>query len=61
MSPSPSRPNSYWIWFAGGIVWWGDALLALHYGHRAHGALAFLVAVIFLIAGWIWRRQATRP
>ncbi len=46
--------RTYWIWFAGAAVWWGDAALAVHYGHRGHALLALLVSALFFVAGMVW-------
>ncbi len=52
--------RSYWIWFVGATVWWVVAALYLYYGPVLHGWLAAVVAVLFLAAGMVYRRQALR-
>lgn len=44
-------PNLSFIWFVGAVVWWVDAAVALHYGHKPHALLALAVACVFLGAG----------
>lgn len=46
--------NLSFIWFVGSVVWWIDAAVALHYGHRPHALLALTVACIFFAAGVMW-------
>jgi hypothetical protein len=49
--------NFAWIWFAGFAVWVIDALISLHLRAPQHAQLAFLVAMVFLAAGFFYRRQ----
>ncbi len=52
--------RSYWIWFVGAVVWWVVAAIYLYYGPVLHGVLAVAVAIMFLAAGVVFRRQALR-
>ncbi|MBS1800541.1 MAG: hypothetical protein JSS95_12040 [Acidobacteria bacterium] len=49
--------NLAWIWFAGFAAWVVDGLISLHYHSMQHAQLAFLVAMVFLAAGFFYRRQ----
>jgi hypothetical protein len=49
--------NFAWIWFAGFAAWIVDGLISLHYRSLQHAQLAFLVAMVFLAAGFFYRRQ----
>lgn len=53
---SPMR-NFAWIWFLGFAAWLVDGLISLHYHSMQHAQLAFLVAMVFLAAGFFYRRQ----
>ncbi len=46
-----------WIWFAGAAAWLADGMVSvrLHSGPRAQ--LAFMVALVFLGAGFFYRSQ----
>lgn len=46
-----------WIWFAGALAWLVDGVVSvrLHSGPRAQ--LAFMVALVFLGAGFFYRSQ----
>jgi hypothetical protein len=45
--------NLSFIWYVGAVVWWIDAAVALHYGHKSHALLALAIACLFLAAGRI--------
>jgi hypothetical protein len=45
--------NLSFIWFVGAVVWWIDAAMALHYGHKSHALAALAVACVFFAAGRI--------
>jgi hypothetical protein len=49
--------NFAWIWFLGFAAWLVDGLISLHYHSMQHAQLAFLVAMVFLAAGFFYRRQ----
>jgi len=49
--------NFAWIWFAGFAVWIIDGLISLRLRAPQHAQLAFLVAMVFLAAGFFYRRQ----
>lgn len=46
-----------WIWFVGFAVWIVDAAISLRLRSMQHAQLAFLVAMVFLAAGFFYRRQ----
>jgi hypothetical protein len=58
-SPNPIA-KTYWIWFAGAVVWWISAALAVHYDHRLHALLSLAVSALFFIAGILWMRTPPR-
>jgi hypothetical protein len=49
-----------WIWFMGFAVWVGDGLVQIHYHATARAELAFMVALVFLAAGFFYRAQQKR-
>ncbi|MEG9434827.1 hypothetical protein JAO29_01345 [Edaphobacter sp. HDX4] len=49
--------NFAWIWFVGFAAWLVDGFISLHYRSMQHAQLAFLVAMVFLAAGFFYRRQ----
>ena len=49
--------NLAWIWFAGFAAWVFDGLVSLRYHSMQHAQLAFLVAMVFLVAAFFYRRQ----
>jgi hypothetical protein len=60
LAPAPSQFRSFWIWYLGSAVWILDAALALHYGRRTHALAAIAVALLFLVAGALWRSKSNR-
>ena len=46
-----------WIWFAGFAAWLVDGLVSLHYRAIQHAELAFMLAMLFLAAGFFYRQQ----
>jgi hypothetical protein len=52
--------RDYWIWYVGSGVWLLDAALAVHFERRAHALGAIGVALLFLLAGVVWRRNLHR-
>ncbi|WP_035353433.1 hypothetical protein [Edaphobacter aggregans] len=52
-----SMRNFAWIWFAGFAAWVVDGLISLRLHSMQHAQLAFLVAMVFLAAGFFYRRQ----
>ncbi len=56
---SPQLRN-YWLWYIGSGVWLLDAALALRSDRRTHAAAAVGVALLFLLAGAVWRRNSNR-
>ena len=46
-----------WIWFAGFAAWVIDGLVSLHFHSTQHAQLAFLVAMVFFVAGLFYRQQ----
>ena len=46
-----------WIWFAGFAAWVVDGLVGIHYHNWLHAQLAFIVAMVFLVAALFYRRQ----
>nr|ADC35789.1 hypothetical protein [uncultured bacterium 282] len=49
--------NVAWIWFAGFAAWVISGLISLRQHAMQHAQLAFLVAMVFLVAGLFYRRQ----
>jgi len=52
-----SMQKSAWIWFVGCAVWFLDGVEQLHVHAQAHAELAFMLAMLFLVAGFFYRRQ----
>ena len=48
-----------WIWFVGCAVWFGDGVAQLRVHAQAHAELAFMLALLFLVAGVFYRGQKT--
>jgi hypothetical protein len=46
-----------WIWFVGCAVWAGDGVVQLRVHARPHAQLAFMLAMLFLVAGLFYRLQ----
>jgi hypothetical protein len=49
--------NTAWLWFAGCIAWTIDGAISLRLHSIQHAQLAFMVALVFLAAGFFYRRQ----
>ena len=49
--------KSAWIWFVGCAVWFLDGVEQLHVHAQAHAELAFILAMLFLVAGFFYRNQ----
>jgi hypothetical protein len=47
-----------WIWFVGCVAWSVDGVVQMHYRSQAHAKLAFMVALMFLVAGFFYRQQS---
>jgi hypothetical protein len=61
LKPDTPRLGDYWIWYIGSGVWLIDAAIALHLDHRGHALASVVVALLFVLAGAIWRRSSKRP
>jgi hypothetical protein len=48
-----------WIWFVGCAAWFVDGVAHLRLNALAHAQLAFLIAMLFLVAGLFYRSQKT--
>jgi hypothetical protein len=46
-----------WIWFVGCGVWCADGVVQLRVHALPHAQLAFMLALLFLVAGLFYRRQ----
>ena len=46
-----------WIWFAGCAVWVVDGSISVRLQNWPHAELAFAVALVFLAAGLLYRKQ----
>jgi hypothetical protein len=51
--------NTAWIWFVGCAAWIGDAIVQLRLHSLPHAELAFMVALMFFVAGLYYRNQKT--
>jgi hypothetical protein len=51
--------NSAWIWFVGCAAWIMDGVVNLRVHSRPHAQLAFMVAMVFFVAGIFYRNQKT--
>jgi hypothetical protein len=60
LRPASSQLRNYWLWYIGSAVWLLDAGLALHFNRRVHALAAIAVALLFLLAGAVWRRRSNR-
>jgi hypothetical protein len=49
--------KSAWIWFVGCAVWFTDGVFQFRIHARAHAQLAFMLALLFLVAGLFYRRE----
>lgn len=49
--------NAAWIWFAGAVAWIVSGAISLRQHALLHAQLAFFVAMVFLVAGFFYRRQ----
>jgi NADH:ubiquinone oxidoreductase subunit 6 (subunit J) len=58
LSPRSNPRSTVWIWFVGFAVWLFDGLLHLHYHNWVHARLALMIALLFLAAGFFYRRQS---
>lgn len=48
-----------WIWFVGCAAWFVDGVFWLRVHAQAHAELAFMLALLFLVAGLFYRNQKT--
>lgn len=46
-----------WIWLAGTLAWTADGLVSLRLHSAQHAELAFLLALLFLVAWLFYRTQ----
>jgi hypothetical protein len=51
--------NTAWIWFVGCVAWLADGVIHLRLHALQHAQLAFMVALVFLVAGLFYRNQKT--
>jgi hypothetical protein len=51
--------KTVWIWFVGCAVWTADGVVQFHFRAHAHAhtQLAFMLAMLFLVAGLFYHRQ----
>ena len=54
----PMRKTA-WIWFLGCAVWIVDGVVNLRLRALPHAQLAFMVAMVFFVAGLFYRNQKT--
>jgi len=52
--------RSAWIWFVGCAAWLVDSLISFHLGSVPRARLAFMVALVFLAAGFFYHSQKQR-
>jgi len=60
VKPHSSQLSNYWIWYIASGVWLLDAAIAVHLDHRSHALASIIVAILFVLAGVIWRRVSNR-
>jgi hypothetical protein len=60
MKPDSSQLRNYWLWYIGSAVWLLDAVLAIRANHHSHALAAIGVALLFLVAGAVWRKNSDR-
>lgn len=46
-----------WIWFVGSLVWLADGAISVHFRSWQHAELAFLLALVFVAAGVLYRQR----
>jgi hypothetical protein len=46
-----------WIWFAGCAAWVVDGIVQVRLRALPHAQLAFMVAMVFFVAGLFYRQQ----
>jgi len=46
-----------WIWFVGCAVWIVDGVVQVRLHAFLHAQLAFMIALLFLVAGFFYRNQ----
>jgi hypothetical protein len=51
---------TYIIWLVGSGVWWVNAALALHGGHRLRALGSLCIALVFFAYG-MWTARAASP
>jgi hypothetical protein len=60
MKPDSSQLRNYWLWYIGSAVWLLDAALAIRADHQSHALAAIGIALLFLLAGAVWRKKWNR-
>jgi hypothetical protein len=48
-----------WIWFVGCVAWFVDGALQIRAHAIPHAKLAFMVSLMFFVAGLFYRNQKT--
>jgi len=46
-----------WVWFVGCAVWFADGVVHLRLRAVPHAQLAFMLAMLFFVAGLFYRQQ----
>jgi len=49
--------KSAWIWFVGCAVWLLDGVEQMHVHAQVHAELAFVLSMLFLVAGFFYSNQ----
>jgi hypothetical protein len=62
--PSPGNGKQFrrtaWIWFVGCAAWLVDSAVSFRLGALPRAKLAFMVALVFLAAGFFYRNPRQR-
>jgi len=51
--------STAWVWFVGCAAWIGDGVVHVRLHSLPHAKLAFMVALVFFVAGLFYRNQKT--
>ena len=57
MRPIDEMRWTAWIWFVGAVAWFLDGLVSVRLHSQPRAELAFMVALVFLGAGFFYKKQ----